>query len=93
MGLSMSTPTGTSWEAKLDGKEYPVKGIYANETVSLKKLGVSFAKNRSHRFSGCTTHATSQSSSAWYWKSNQWQKASNPRSCGQPLPRWPIDSA
>jgi hypothetical protein len=38
-GLSMSTPTGTSWEAKLDGKEYPVKGIYANETVSLKKLG------------------------------------------------------
>ena len=39
MGLSMSTPTGTSWEAKLDGKEYPVKGIYANETVSLKKLG------------------------------------------------------
>ncbi|MGA3319169.1 MAG: hypothetical protein ABSC64_22360 [Candidatus Korobacteraceae bacterium] len=38
-GLSMSTPTGTSWEAKLDGKEYPVKGTYANETVSLKKLG------------------------------------------------------
>jgi len=38
-GLSMSTPTGENWEAKLDGKEYPVKGIYANETVSLKKLG------------------------------------------------------
>ncbi|MFI5115674.1 MAG: hypothetical protein ACHP8B_03140 [Terriglobales bacterium] len=38
-GLSMSTPTGESWEAKFDGKEYPVKGIYANETVSLKKLG------------------------------------------------------
>ena len=38
-GLSMSTPTGESWEAKLDGKEYPVKGIYANETVSVKKLG------------------------------------------------------
>ena len=38
-GLSMSTPTGESWEAKFDGKEYPVKGIYAHETVSLKKLG------------------------------------------------------
>jgi hypothetical protein len=37
--LSMSTPTGESWEAKLDGKEYPVKGIYANETVSVKSLG------------------------------------------------------
>jgi hypothetical protein len=38
-GLSMSTPTGESWEAKFDGKEYPVNGIYAHETVSLKKLG------------------------------------------------------
>jgi hypothetical protein len=37
-GLSMSTPTGESWEAKVDGKDYPVKGTYANETVSLKKL-------------------------------------------------------
>ncbi len=36
--LSMSTPTGESWEAKLDGKDYPVKGTYANETVSLKPL-------------------------------------------------------
>ena len=35
----MSTPTGESWEAKLDGKEYPVKGIYASETVSVKQLG------------------------------------------------------
>ena len=38
-GLSFSTPAGVSWEAKLDGKEYPVKGTYANETVSLKQLG------------------------------------------------------
>jgi hypothetical protein len=36
--LSMSTPTGFGWEAKLDGKEYPVKGTYANETVSVKPL-------------------------------------------------------
>jgi hypothetical protein len=38
-GLSISTPTGISWEAKFDGKEYPVKGTYANDTVSLKSLG------------------------------------------------------
>jgi hypothetical protein len=38
-GLSMFTPTGYAWEAKLDGKDYPVKGTYANETVSLKRLG------------------------------------------------------
>jgi hypothetical protein len=37
--LSMSTPTGESWEAKLDGKEYPVKGTYANLTVSVKTMG------------------------------------------------------
>ena len=35
----MSTPTGVNWEAKLDGKEYPVKGVYGDETVSVKKLG------------------------------------------------------
>jgi len=38
-GLSFSRPTGWGWEAKFDGKDYPVKGTYANETVSLKSLG------------------------------------------------------
>jgi hypothetical protein len=38
-GLSISTPTGYGWEAKFDGKDYPVKGTYANRTVSLKSLG------------------------------------------------------
>jgi len=37
-GLRVSTPTGYGWEAKLDGKENPVKGTYANYTVSLKQL-------------------------------------------------------
>lgn len=37
--VSMSTPTGESWQAKFDGSESPVKGTYANETVSVKKLG------------------------------------------------------
>lgn len=38
-GISMSSPTGVNWEAKVDGKEYPVMGVYGNETVSVKKLG------------------------------------------------------
>jgi hypothetical protein len=37
--VSMSTPTGVSWMAKFGGAESPVKGTYANETVSVKKLG------------------------------------------------------
>lgn len=37
-GISFSTAT-ENWEAKFDGNEYPVKGTYANETVSVKKLG------------------------------------------------------
>ena len=35
----MSTPTGENWQAKFGGPESPVKGTYANETVSVKKLG------------------------------------------------------
>jgi hypothetical protein len=38
-GMSMSSPTGESWDAKFDGKEYPTKGDYVNDTVSVKKLG------------------------------------------------------
>jgi len=37
--VSMSTPTGESWTAKFGGGESPVKGTYANETVSVKKMG------------------------------------------------------
>lgn len=37
-GLSMSFATGEHWDAKFDGKEYPVGGVYAKETVVLKKL-------------------------------------------------------
>jgi hypothetical protein len=34
--LSMSTPTGESYTAKLDGKDYPVKGAYDYNSVSLR---------------------------------------------------------
>jgi hypothetical protein len=37
--VSMSTPTGESWTAKFGGAESPVKGTYAKETVSVKKMG------------------------------------------------------
>jgi hypothetical protein len=37
-GLSMSTPTGESYDAKFDGKDYPVKGDRAGGVVSLKKI-------------------------------------------------------
>jgi hypothetical protein len=36
--LSMSTPTGQSYTAKLDGKDYPVKGAYFYNSVSLKRI-------------------------------------------------------
>jgi hypothetical protein len=36
--LSMSAPTGESYTAKLDGKDYPVKGGYSYNSVSLKRV-------------------------------------------------------
>jgi hypothetical protein len=38
-GLKMSTPTGMSYDAKLDGKEYPVAGDPGKTMVSLERLG------------------------------------------------------
>jgi hypothetical protein len=35
----MSTPTGVSYTAQLDGKDYPVKGSYTFTSVSLKRVG------------------------------------------------------
>lgn len=37
-GLSMNSGTGESYEAKFDGKEYPLKGGRPDRTVSLKKV-------------------------------------------------------
>src|SRR5512135_2204156 len=37
-GLQMSAPTGESYDAKFDGKDYPVKGDRAGGAVSLKKI-------------------------------------------------------
>jgi hypothetical protein len=36
--LTMSTPTGESYTAKLDGKDHPVKGAYSYNSVSLKRV-------------------------------------------------------
>lgn len=37
-GLMMSSPTGESYDAKFDGKDYPIKGDIGGSVVSLKKL-------------------------------------------------------
>jgi hypothetical protein len=36
--LTMTTPTGESFTAKFDGQDYPAKGAYTYDTVSLKKI-------------------------------------------------------
>jgi hypothetical protein len=36
--MTRSTPTGETWTAKMDGKDYPVKGTNAFDMVSLKQL-------------------------------------------------------
>ncbi len=37
-GVKYSTSTGESYEAKYDGKDYPMKGVPANYMVALKKI-------------------------------------------------------
>jgi hypothetical protein len=37
--LTMTDPTGETYTANFDGKDYPVKGSYDYDTVSLKRLG------------------------------------------------------
>jgi hypothetical protein len=36
--LTMTEPTGESYTAQLDGKDYPVKGAYSYNAVSLKRI-------------------------------------------------------
>ena len=36
--LSMSSSVGSSWTAKFDGKDYPVKGSYGVDSVSIKRI-------------------------------------------------------
>lgn len=37
--LTMTMQTGANYTAKFDGKDYPFKGFYRFDTVSLKRLG------------------------------------------------------
>jgi hypothetical protein len=55
--VSMSTPTGESWIAKFGGAESPVKGMYGNYTVSVKKLGeraIEVTQNRDGKLNSVT---------------------------------------
>ncbi len=36
--LTMTSPTGETYTAKLDGNDYPVKGSYGWDAVSLKQI-------------------------------------------------------
>jgi hypothetical protein len=36
--LTMSTPAGEGYTAKLDGKDYPYKGSFSYDAVSLKRI-------------------------------------------------------
>jgi hypothetical protein len=36
--LTCSTPTGMAWTAKADGSDYPVKGTYSYDSLSLKQI-------------------------------------------------------
>ena len=38
-GLKMSDPNGNSYDAKFDGKDYPIQGDPGHTTVSLKRIG------------------------------------------------------
>lgn len=38
-GLKMSDPNGESYDAKFDGKDYPVQGDPGHTMVSLKRIG------------------------------------------------------
>jgi hypothetical protein len=37
--LTYSNPNGETWTAKMDGQDYPVKGSYGSDAVSLKQVG------------------------------------------------------
>jgi hypothetical protein len=38
-GLKMSDPNGNSYDAKFDGKDYPIQGDPGHTMVSLKRIG------------------------------------------------------
>jgi hypothetical protein len=38
-GLKMSDPNGNSYDAKFDGKDYPINGDPGHTMVSLKRVG------------------------------------------------------
>ena len=48
-GLSMTSPTGESYDAKFDGKDYPVKNSRTNSMVSLKKEATTMSSKTSRK--------------------------------------------
>ncbi len=48
-GLKMSDPNGNSYDAKFDGKEYPINGDPGKTTVTLKRIGEREIEETDHR--------------------------------------------
>jgi hypothetical protein len=60
--LTYSRPTGFAWTAKPDGKEYPVKGSFVYDSVSLKQIGdhtIELSFKRGGKLMGISKHTVS----------------------------------
>ncbi len=61
--ISMTSPTGESFTAKFDGNDYPVRGSYGWDAVSLKKINSNTIEETDKR-DGTVTDLTTMSVSA-----------------------------
>ena len=62
-GLKMSTPTGQSYDAKFDGKEYPIAGDPGKTVVTLERLSPTKIRETDKRNGKITDVITTQVSS------------------------------
>src|SRR5208283_4447006 len=56
--ITMTDPTGDSYTAKFDGKDYPVKGAYGWDAVSLKRINKNTIEETDKRDGKVTAVAT-----------------------------------
>jgi hypothetical protein len=61
--ITMTSPTGESFTAKFDGNDYPVRGSYGWDAVSLKKINSNTIEETDKR-DGTVTDLTTMTVSA-----------------------------
>jgi hypothetical protein len=66
-GLKMSDPNGESYDAKFDGKDYPIQGDPGNTMVSLKRIGADTIEETDKRGGKVVGVATMTVSSDGKW--------------------------